>query len=157
MIKKLHSESVRVLYLMLILTICMLTFAAIQPFGDGPDEINRFKVVEYIYKYGTLPAGDAPEVIIDGYGASYAFQPMLTYMIDGYLLRAVSVFEPTLEMRVFLSRLVNVFMGLLTALYVKKLGDLLFSNKKTVWLFTLAVAFLPQNMFIHTYVNTDSM
>lgn len=157
MTKKLHSESFRVFCFILILLVCMLTFASIQPFGDGPDEINRFKIVEYIYKYGTLPVGDDPEVLIDGFGASYAFQPMLTYMIDGYLLRAISAFEPTLEMRVFLSRLVDVFMGVITALYVKKLGDLLFDNKKTVWLFTLAVAFLPQNMFVHTYVNTDSM
>ncbi|MBR3600857.1 MAG: hypothetical protein IKL49_00805 [Lachnospiraceae bacterium] len=157
MSKKLHSESFRVLCMILVLVACMMTFATIQPFGDGPDEINRFKIVEYIYKHGTLPVGDDPEVLIDGFGASYAFQPMLTYMIDGYLLRAVSVFEPTLEMRVFISRLVDVFMGLITALYVKKLGDLLFDNKKTVWFFTLAVAFLPQNMFVHTYVNTDSM
>lgn len=157
MTKKLHSESFRVLCLILVLVACMMTFATIQPFGDGPDEINRFKIVEYIYKHGTLPVGDDPEVLLDGFGASYAFQPMLTYMIDGYLLRAVSVFEPSLEMRVFISRLVDVFMGVITALYVKKLGDLLFENKKTVWIFTLAVAFLPQNMFVHTYVNTDSM
>lgn len=157
MSKKLHSESFRVLCMILVLVACMMTFATIQPFGDGPDEINRFKIVEYIYKHGTLPVGDDPEVLIDGFGASYAFQPMLTYMIDGYLLRAVSAFEPSLEMRVFISRLVDVFMGVIAALYVKKLGDLLFENKKTVWFFTLAVAFLPQNMFVHTYVNTDSM
>lgn len=154
---KLHVEITRVLLFILITTTCMLTFAAVQPFGDGPDEINRFKIVEYIYQHGTLPVGSDPEVLIDGYGGSYAFQPMLTYMIDGYLLRCLRVFEPSLDMRVFISRLVSVFTGILTALYTKKLGDLLFSNKKTAWAFTLAVVFLPQNLFIHTYVNTDSM
>ena len=155
--KKMSAEHFRILLMLLTLFICMMTFAAIQPFGDGPDEINRFKLVEYIYNHGTLPVGDDPEVLIDGYGGSYAFQPMLTYIIDGYLLRALRVLEPTLEMRVFISRLVNVFIGLLTAVYVKKLSDLLFENKKTAWAFTLAVVFLPQNLFIHTYVNTDSM
>ena len=135
----------------------MLTFAAIQPFGDGPDEINRFKIVEYIYNHGTLPTGSDPEVLIDGYGGSYAFQPMLTYIIDGYLLRCLRVFQPSLETRVFIARLVGIFIGILTALYTKKLSDLLFTNKKTAWAFTLAVTFLPQNLFIHTYVNTDSM
>ena len=135
----------------------MLTFSSIQPFGDGPDEINRFKIVEYIYNHGTLPIGSDPEVILDGYGGSYAFQPMLTYIIDGYLLRCLRVFEPSLEMRVFISRLFSIFVGILTALYTKKLSDLLFTNKKTAWAFTLAVTFLPQNLFIHTYVNTDSM
>ncbi len=154
---KLHAEHTRIVLFVLITTVCMLTFAAIQPFGDGPDEINRFKLVEYIYQHGTLPVGSDPEVLIDGYGGSYAFQPMLTYMIDGYLLRCFKVFEPSLETRVFISRLVSVFVGLLTALYTKKLSDLLFTNKKTAWAFTLAVVFLPQNLFIHTYVNTDSM
>lgn len=155
--KKLSAEQFRVCLMLLVAFICMMTFATVQPFGDGPDEINRFKLVEYIYNHGTLPVGDDPEVLIDGYGGSYAFQPMLTYIIDGYLLRALRVLEPSLEMRVFISRLVNVFIGLLTAIYVKKLSDLLFENKKTAWAFTLAVVFLPQNLFIHTYVNTDSM
>ncbi len=155
--KKMSAEHFRILLMLLTLFICMMTFATVQPFGDGPDEINRFKLVEYIYNHGTLPVGDDPEVLIDGYGGSYAFQPMLTYIIDGYLLRALRVFEPSLEMRVFIARLVNVFIGLLTAIYVKKLSDLLFTNKKAAWAFTLAVVFLPQNLFIHTYVNTDSM
>ena len=155
--KRLSAEHIRILLMLLTLFICMMTFAAVQPFGDGPDEINRFKLVEYIYNHGTLPVGDDPEVLIDGYGGSYAFQPMLTYIIDGYLLRALRVFEPSLEMRVFIARLVNVFIGLLAAIYVKKLSDLLFENQKTAWAFTLTVVFLPQNVFIHTYVNTDSM
>lgn len=155
--KRLSVEHIRILLMLLTLFICMMAFATIQPFGDGPDEINRFKQVEYIYNHGSLPVGDDPEVLIDGYGGSYAFQPMLTYIIDGYLLRAMRVLEPSLEMRVFISRLVNVFIGLLTAVYVKKLSDYLFENKKTAWAFTLAVVFLPQNVFIHTYVNTDSM
>ena len=155
--KKISAEQVRIFLLLGVLLSSMLTFAIIQPFGDGPDEINRFKIVEYIYEHGTLPRGDDPEVILDGYGGSYAFQPILTYMIDGYLLRCFSAMEPALETRVFISRLVSIFVGCITALYVKKLGDLLFENKKTAWAFTLAVVFLPQNLFIHTYVNTDSM
>lgn len=155
--KKLQTEQLRIFLLLGILLSCMLAFSIIQPFGDGPDEINRFKIVEYIYQYGTLPNGADPAVLIDGYGGSYAFQPMLTYMIDGYLLRCFAALEPSLEMRVFLSRLVNIFIGCITALYVKKLSNLLFENKKTAWAFTLAVVFLPQNLFIHTYVNTDSM
>lgn len=154
---KFSIEQGRIGVFLLLILACMLTFTLVQPFGDGPDEINRFKVVEYIYENGTLPRGDAPEVILDGYGGSYAFQPMLTYIIDGYLLRCFSALNPSLEMRVLVSRLINVFLGCITALYVKKISDMLFSNKKTAWMFTLAVVFLPQNLFIHTYVNTDSM
>lgn len=154
---KFSIEQGRICVFLFLILACMLTFTLVQPFGDGPDEINRFKVVEYIYEHGTIPRGDAPEVILDGYGGSYAFQPMLTYIIDGYLLRCFSALNPSLEMRVLVSRLFNVFLGCITALYVKKISDMLFLNKKTAWMFTLAVVFLPQNLFIHTYVNTDSM
>ncbi len=149
----------RVLTILMLFTafICMLTFALIQPFGDGPDEINRFKIVDFIYHYGKLPLGDDPEVLIDGYGASYAFQPYLTFIIDGFLLRFFSFLAPSLTARVFISRLVNIGFGLAMALYVKHISNLLFSNKKTAWAFTLAVVFLPQNLFLHSYVNTDSM
>lgn len=155
--KKLSPEQIRLTIFFLLVLSSMLTFVFVQPFGDGPDEINRFKIVEYIYAHGTLPHGADPEVLLDGYGGSYAFQPMLTYIIDGYLLRCLRMLQPSLEMRVLLSRLVNVFFGCICALYVKKISDMLFANKKTAWAFTLAVVFLPQNLFIHTYVNTDSM
>jgi len=58
---------------------------------------------------------------------------------------------------VLISRFVNIGFGLLTAYYVRKISRLLFKNEKTAWAFTLAIVFLPQNVFVHTYVNTDSM
>ena len=152
-----NPEFIRTGLMLLVLFVCMSAFAIIQPFGDGPDEINRFKIVEYIYKYGSLPAGDHPEVLLDGYGASYAFQPMLTYIIDGFLLRILSFMGPDLATRVLISRFVNVIFGLLTAFYTRRLARLLFKKESVSWLFTLLVVFLPQNMFVHTYVNTDSM
>lgn len=152
-----NPEFIRTGLMLLVLFVCMSAFAIIQPFGDGPDEINRFKIVEYIYKYGSLPAGDHPEVLLDGYGASYAFQPMLTYIIDGFLLRFFSFLGLELTTRVIISRFVNILFGLLTAFYTRKLARLVFKKETVSWLFTLLVVFLPQNMFVHTYVNTDSM
>ena len=55
--------------------LCMTAFIFIQPFGEGPDEINRFRIVWYIAQNGRLPKGDDPAVLIPGYGGSYAFQP----------------------------------------------------------------------------------
>ena len=40
--------------------LCMAAFIFIQPFGEGPDEINRFRVVWYIAQTGRLPRGDDP-------------------------------------------------------------------------------------------------
>ena len=136
--------------------ICMLIFAFIQPFGDGPDEINRFRVVRFIYENGRLPKGDDPAVLIPGYGGSYAFQPMLTYILDGYLLRAVRVFTERFDVLLVTARLINVAFGMAAAFFTRRLSRLLFPEKMTQWLFSCLVVFLPQSIFLHTYINTDS-
>ncbi|MGL5259474.1 MAG: hypothetical protein ACRC7V_05140 [Lachnospiraceae bacterium] len=137
--------------------ICMLTFAIIQPFGDGPDEINRYKVVQYIVDNGSLPIGDDPAILIDGYGASYAFQPIFTYIIDGFLIRFLSPLITSFSSQLLLARFVNIIFGIIMAIYVRKIARLVFYSSLTGWLFSLAVVFLPQNLFLHSYVNTDSM
>ena len=154
---RIKRETLITILLLGISFICMMTFATVQPFGDGPDEINRYKIVEFIYLHGGLPAGTNPAVLIAGYGGSYAFQPMLTYIIDGYLLRALSFLSLSLETKVLIARMVNICFGLIMAVYVRKISKLIFKNQNAAWAFTFAIVFLPQNIFIHTYVNTDSM
>lgn len=135
---------------------CMLTFVLIQPFGEGPDEINRFRIVQYICDNGRLPRGDDPAVLIPGYGGSYAFQPMLTYIIEGWLLRLLGLFTASSAVLLTAARLVNVCFGIAAAVYTRKLSKLLFSEPLSQWLFSCLVVFLPQSIFVHTYVNTDS-
>lgn len=132
-------------------------FAVVQPFGDPPDEINRFKVVDYICRHGVLPHGADPEVILAGYGASYAFQPMLTYIIQGFLLRFLKLFTEDGGMLLLAARMVNVYFGVLMAYFVRQTAKEAWRNPYIQWTFTLLVVFLPQNIFIHSYVNTDSM
>lgn len=136
--------------------VCMMTFVLLQPFGEGPDEINRFRVVRFIYENGYLPKGDDPAVLIPGYGGSYAFQPMLTYILEGFLLRAVDLFTDRFDVLLVAARMVNVFFGMAAAVLTRKLSKLLFPEKMTQWLFSCLVVFLPQSLFLHTYINTDS-
>ena len=141
----------------------LLTFAAIacfamvQTYGDPPDEINRFKVVNYICSYGRLPHGADPEVILDGYGASYAFQPILTYMIQGFLLRFLLLFTSDSYVLLLAARMVNAVFGVWMAYYVVQIAKEAWKNPYLQWVFVLMTVFLPQNIFIHSYVNTDSM
>lgn len=132
-------------------------FAMLQVYGDPPDEINRFKIVRYIWNYGYLPKGGDPEVILAGYGASYAFQPILTYIIQGYLLRFLGMFTKDGYVLLLAARMVNVCFGVLMAYYVRCIAKEAWKNPYVQWTFTLLVVFLPQNIFIHSYVNTDSM
>ncbi len=132
-------------------------FAAVQTFGDPPDEINRFKVVNYICSHGRLPHGADPEIILDGYGASYAFQPILTYILQGFLLRFLKLFTSDSYVLLLAARMVNAVFGVLMAYYVRETAKEAWKNPYLQWVFTIMTVFLPQNIFIHSYVNTDSM
>lgn len=132
-------------------------FAMLQTYGDPPDEINRFKVVNYICNRGKLPHGADPEVILAGYGASYAFQPILTYILQGFLLRFLKLLTTDGYVLLLAARMVNVIFGVIMAYYVRQIAKEAWKNPYIQWVFTLLVVFLPQNIFIHSYVNTDSM
>lgn len=132
-------------------------FALVQAYGDPPDEINRFKVVDFICRHGKLPHGADPEVLLDGFGASYAFQPMLTYIIQGFLLRALKLFTSDRYVLLVAARMVNVVFGVLMAYFVRQIAKEVWKSPYLQWVFTVMAVFLPQNIFIHSYVNTDSM
>lgn len=132
-------------------------FALVQAYGDPPDEINRFKVVDFICRHGKLPHGADPEVLLEGFGASYAFQPMLTYIIQGFLLRALKLFTSDRYVLLVAARMVNVIFGVLMAYFVRQIAKEVWKSPYLQWAFTVMVVFLPQNIFIHSYVNTDSM
>ncbi len=136
--------------------LCMMCFVLIQPFGEGPDEINRYRVVQYIADNGRLPRGDDPAVLIPGYGGSYAFQPMLTYMLEGWLVLFLRLFTSRFDVLLIGARMINVIFGLGAAFYARRLSRLLFPETLTQWAFSCLVVFLPQSLFLHTYVNTDS-
>ena len=104
--------------------LCMAAFIFIQPFGEGPDEINRFRVVWYIAQTGRLPRGDDPAVLIPGYGGSYAFQPMLTYILQGYLLWALRHFTDRFDLLLIWARMVNAAFGLGAAFGILLVGAL---------------------------------
>lgn len=154
-IKRKEQIAEAVFYLLVFAAI--LCFAMLQTYGDPPDEINRFKIVRFIMNHGRLPHGADPEVILAGYGASYAFQPILTYIIQGYLLRFLKLFTSDGYILLLAARMVNVIFGVVMAYYVRQISRELWKNPWLQWVFTLMVVFLPQNLFLHSYVNTDSM
>lgn len=133
-----------------------LSLLVIQPFGDPPDEYNRYLIPQYIAEHGTLPNGYEESILIEGYGFSYAFQPILPYMLQGYAMRFVRLFTDSQEALLYTARGVNLFLGLLTAWFVLLLSGKWFRDRRSGLLFAFLATFLPQSLFIHTYVNTDS-
>lgn len=133
-----------------------LTLLVKQPFGNPPDEYNRYLIPQYIAENGTLPNGYEESIRINGYGFSYGFQPILPYMLQGYAMRFVGLFTQSETALLYTARLVNLTLGLIMAVFVLLLGREWFRDRRFAWLFSFLVTFLPQSIFLHTYVNTDS-
>ena len=127
-----------------------------QPFGNPPDEFNRYLIPQYIAEHGTLPNGYDESIRIPAYGFSYAFQPILPYMAQGYVMRFVQLFTQDSVIIFYSARMVNFVFGLVMALFVLLLSRKWFKDKRLQYLFCFLTTFLPQGIFLHTYVNTDS-
>ena len=139
-----------------------LTLAAFQPLRDPegltspPDESDRYAVPRFIYEHGALPTGLEEELRIPGYGSSYGLYNVFPYIVMGGIMRLAGLFTRNPGALLLSARLVNVVSGLLMAWVVRKLSRLLFAKPSWQWLFCLLIVYQPMNIFVHSYVNTDS-
>lgn len=140
-----------------------LTVALMQPlantpplYGNPPDEHARYLIPQFICKYGRIPTGLEEEVRIPAYGFSYALYNVFPYIIQGYVMRFVNLFTESEVALLYTARLVNVTFGLLMAVVVYFIGKKVFRDAGFRWMFCFAVTYLPEGLFLHTYVNTDS-
>ncbi len=139
-----------------------VTLAASQPLSDKagqtspPDEINRYKVPQYICEHGALPTGLEEEIRIPGYGFSYGLYNTFPYIVMGGAMRLVNLVTADPGVLLLTARLVNVLAGLAMAYVVWLLARRIFEKERSRWLFCLAVTYQPMNVFVHSYVNTDS-
>lgn len=140
----------------LFLLLFYLMWARVQPMGAAPDEQMRYQIAEYIYENWSLPVGDDPAVRNPVWGISYAFFPILNYMVAAVFMKAVSFISTAPFALLMAARFVNVLLGLGTAYIALRMGKLLFSVRKA-WLFTAFISLLPGSLFVFTYVNCDAL
>lgn len=139
------------------------TLALFQPLGDTalfvnpPDEHGRILIPWYICQHGVLPTGFEDAVRVDGYGMSYGLYTILPYVIQGYAMRLVSLFTASPAILLYAGRFVNVLSGTIMAYVVYLLSRKLFTDRRICWLFCFCVMYLPESLFLHTYINTDSV
>ena len=128
-------------FLALALTIALLQPLANTPplFGNPPDEHARYLIPQFICRYGRIPTGLEEEVRIPAYGFSYALYNVFPYIVQGYIMRFVSLFTESEIALLYTARLVNVTFGLLMAVVVYFIGKRVFQDDRFRWLFCLCI------------------
>ncbi len=133
--------------------ICLF-WAWVIPFNNAPDEGMRFTICQYIYQYGALPRGDAAEIRNSIWGISYGFTPILSYMVCAVFMK-LGVFVAGEAGIVVSVRLVSILFSMGTAFFTIKTARRIFAEPYAKVL-TAAVLFLPEFIFISSYVNNDA-
>ena len=152
------SRAETLLYIGFVLLVFVLTFAwslTSDP-PAGPDENMRFMIPKYIYDHGRLPSGYDPEVRNELWGISYAFYPMLSYMISAFFMKVVSIFTTANKALICAARFTGVVFTTATAALVPKITERLFHDSRR-WMMNALIMFLPELLFVGTYVNNDAL
>ncbi len=128
-----------------------------QPFNSCPDEGMKWDICKYIFENNKLPKGDEQAIRNPIWGISYAFQPILTYMIGAGFMKVASIFTMDKFSIVVAARLVSTVSMTLSIYFVIKIADKLFKDKEIYKiLFVVFIAFQPITAFLASYINNDS-
>lgn len=124
--------------------------------GNAPDEEMRYQVPYFIFEKGYLPFGNEIEIRNGIWGFSYAYTPYLPSIIAVGFMRIFSLFTMSQDILFFSSRLVSVISVAITWLMCCKIGERIFRNQITILLLAVLVCFLPQFIFLGSYLNNDA-
>lgn len=156
-LKKIHFNPDKAFYL-IIIGICFLLFfswSVIIPYNHAPDEYMRYQIPDFIYKYGKLPVGDDERVRNEIWGFSYAFLPFFSSIISALFMKIASIFSTSATVLLVSARFTSVCFSTGTVFFCIKIGKLLF-DEVYARLFVVSIVFLPQFVFISSYVNNDA-
>lgn len=158
MIEKIKNKEKCIKIIFVICTfILSLTWAMIQLDASAPDEVMKMDICKYIAENGKLPHGGDEAIRDPSWGISYAFSPILSYIIGGGFIKIVSLFTQELHMYYIAARLVSVICYTIMTIFIIKIGEKLFHKKDTKWMFIILATLLPQVTFLGSYINNDSL
>ena len=142
--KKVSTETAVEILFFLFLLVFYLMWARVQPNGAGPDEPMRYQIAYYIYQHGSLPVGDDPAVRNIVWGISYAFSPILDYMIAAVFMKLVSFITTAPFALLMAARFVNILLGLGTVWLALDMG----TAEKPGFLLHLSVCFRGHCLYL---------
>ncbi len=150
------GRTVCMIFALLLVFGIYLAWACSQRHNFSPDEGMRSRIVQYIYEHGKLPHGGDPEIRDEDWGISYAFNPILSYMISALFMKITSFFTTDEWALLISARMVNVLFGTASAYCIFKIGEALFKKGERVMFFFLCTL-LPGAAILYTYINCDGL
>lgn len=151
-----NDKFYEVLFILIMFILAFMVSINIK-YLNAPDERMKELVCQYIFKNGQLPVGSEKTIIEPNWGTSYAFTPILSYMISVVFMKITSFFT-TDALTIFkAARFTSVLWYTFTIAFIIKIANILFKEKKIYkWLFTVLASCLPGFVFLGTYLNNDS-
>ena len=127
----------------------------IIPYNHAPDEYMRYMIPQYIFEYGKLPAGNDPLIMDSNWGTSYGFTPITSYIISAFFMKITNLFCNDQSALLIAARFTSVIFSVGTVYLCCKIGEKCFKGIFSR-IFVISIAFLPEFIFISSYVNTDA-
>lgn len=133
----------------------LLAWMVSKPYNSAPDEAARYPLVEYIYQHGQLPLGDEASIQIPQWGFSYAYYPFfLGPLLSALFMKIAGVFTSDPFVLFSAARFTSALAAVVAVYFVMKLSRRLF-GRPYHWIMTAMVAFIPQFLFLGSYINND--
>lgn len=129
-------------------------WAVAKEYNYAPDEAMRYDVTWFLFENNRLPVGDE---LLSDWGFSYAHLPAMLCSPFGYvLMKIASVFTLNARFLLLAARMVSVIACTGAVYFIIKLTKLIFARPAR-WVMITTVAFMPQFVFLGSYVNNDSL
>jgi len=139
----------------IVLFVMVLYFSLHLDTNEAPDEEMRMMVVKFIYEHHRLPLGSEAEIRHEVWGFSYGYTPYLPCLLGAFNMRIVSLFTTSETALWNAARFENVCAILMMWFLVGKIGRRVMKNRSSALLLAVMVCFLPQIVFIASYLNND--
>lgn len=138
--------------------ILALMWSIFVPTEYAPDESMRYVLPKYIFEHNELPLPDSEEVIHPFYNASYAYYPLLLgSIISGFFMKIASFLGAGETGLLIAARLTSVIAGTVFVYFLIRISKRLFSSKAIQYFAIVLGAFMPQFVFLSSYVNNDAL
>lgn len=156
-IKKIIGNNRKEILFVLVCFVLYFSWSLIIPFNNAPDEGMRYDIPFFIFSHGQLPQGNEAELIDPIWGQSYAYYPILSYILSAFLMKLVSFFTISDHILILSARFAGVIFSTLTSVFVLLISKKIFNKSLSVFFFASLVCFLPQFVFSTSFVNNDPL